>query len=248
MELHIFDMDGTIIDSMGLWGGIEKKYLDTITLPFDREAADKMAELSPRDWYIWLAANVFGGTKTPIEVNMEVLDLIIEGYKTCKLYPTFIPYVKFLKSIGHKVALATANYKRTVDCVLESHPELKGIFECIVTNDDTGGRTAHDKNVLYDVCREQLCPIPSGNFDKEYTYIYEDSPKAILHASEVGYKNLIYFNSNVILKEGPMSPAVNARLNSVVKGVYTTYNEIFIDKVTEIRDVINTLYATLSKK
>jgi beta-phosphoglucomutase-like phosphatase (HAD superfamily) len=242
MELHIFDMDGTIIDSMGLWGGIEKKYLDTIVIPFDRIAADKMAELSPRDWYIWLAANVFNGTKTPIEVNMEVIDLIIEGYKTCEIYPGFISYVKFLKDNGHRVALATANYKRTVDCVLESHHELRGIFECIITNDDTGGRTSHNKNILYDVCREQLCPISMCSFDKNHTYVYEDSPKAILHASEVGYKNLMYFNSNVILKEGPMSPEVNARLNSVIKGNYTSYGQIFREKIDEINVANNDAY------
>ena len=44
ISLAIFDLDGTILDSNGVWDDIDRRFLDSINQPWDEEFAKMVAQ------------------------------------------------------------------------------------------------------------------------------------------------------------------------------------------------------------
>lgn len=108
-KLFIFDCDGTLIDSMPMWGNIDFEYAKLNNFTITSDISDIMNHLSMgqcAEYYI----THFGLDKTVDEVLEEFSFLAAEGYRTkCPEKPGAKLFVDFLKARGIKTALVTSN-------------------------------------------------------------------------------------------------------------------------------------------
>jgi beta-phosphoglucomutase-like phosphatase (HAD superfamily) len=182
-------MDGTIIDSMKLWRGIEYQYLDSIGVKYDDNVIEATKHMSPRDWYEWISENVFKGTRTASDINAAVIDIVANKYETVEMYDGVLKYLKKLKSDGCKIAIASANFNRLVSTVMRIH-NLSDIVDITFTQDDVENKVGYNKNLLFEKCVKHFNCKPSD------CVIYEDSIHALNYANEIGFTDLVLHNSN----------------------------------------------------
>ena len=115
----IFDMDGTLIDSMYAWRGVFREFLDKYELKTPEELVG--VPEYPVGWAAKLVAD-----------QLEKLPR-----------PGAIEFVKRLKEHGFRVAVATATPLRYAYTAL-SRLGFEGLFDLVISNDELG-LSKHDE-------------------------------------------------------------------------------------------------------
>ncbi|WP_138294533.1 MULTISPECIES: HAD family phosphatase [unclassified Clostridium] len=122
----IFDLDGTILDSMGLWGEIDEAFLArrSIPMPADyKQALQPMSYAQAADYTIAR----FGLKEKPAAIMAEWDEMAREAYAhTLALKPFAGEYIRQLKGLGVPVALATASARSLYEPALRRH----GLYDC----------------------------------------------------------------------------------------------------------------------
>ena len=114
----IFDLDGTLVDSMWIWKDIDIEYLGRHNFPYDAELQSKIDGLSFHETAIYFKETY--GIKDSIEdIQKEWNDMAIEFYRT-RVFPKpgAIEYLKQLRSKGIKTGIATSNSWELLSAVL----------------------------------------------------------------------------------------------------------------------------------
>ena len=104
---YIFDMDGTLIDSMGMIMRMDRGMFDKFGLPFSEEAAETMKYI-PLPESAAFMKRIFDIPYTVDEVFRIMCDTMRGGYRTIGTKPGVIEYLKFAKKSGIKLCIATA--------------------------------------------------------------------------------------------------------------------------------------------
>lgn len=179
----IFDMDGTLIDSMSLWRHVQADCIEDIYgVKFSEEEREKLVYLYYKEFVE--CAGKFKGIEVSCDVIAEesyrrMPEKYINGEISVK--PYVLDFLKLLKSKGIGTALATATRKEL--CV----PYLKksGIYQyldCIYTTEDDAKEEKHQSSKVYDMALEHL------NGTKEDTVVFEDVLICMQTAKNNGYR------------------------------------------------------------
>ncbi len=175
----VFDLDGTILNSMYIWDEIGVRYLQKLGIEPDDEFKKSFKTLSLRQ------AAEYYRKYFNIDISMEE---IIDGVN--KMVENFYfeevlkkdnveNVLELLKNNGVKMCIATATDKYLVEKALERNGILhyfSEIHTCATVN------AGKDEAKIYDVAREMLgTPI-------ENTLVFEDALYAIKTAKCAGYK------------------------------------------------------------
>ncbi len=121
----IFDLDGTLLDSMHIWHDVDEEFFRRRNLTVTREYVEIIKNMHLQ------AAAVYTKEKYNIkedidEIVDEWLDLCAKGYmNNVDLKPGVYEYLKSLYDDGVKMAFATASEKVVCEDVLKKH----GIFD-----------------------------------------------------------------------------------------------------------------------
>lgn len=174
----IFDMDGTLIDSMPMWSSLDVKYMNSIGIEPRPDFHEKVRTLT-----ISLAAEyiheAYNTSQTPAEIEAEFKEMAYHYYSdTIPLKPGVFELVKQLAKAGYKLSVATANdISMTAACL-----KRLGIYEdfSAVVNCDMAGATKAKPDV-FDLACERM------KVSREDCVIFEDSLYAIKTAVEAGY-------------------------------------------------------------
>lgn len=177
----IFDLDGTILDSMFIWSEIGYKFLEmkNIQVP---EGSDEqfttMSLMEAAEFYI----KHFDNTAT-IEGIVADINSLVEDFYFNKVLkkPDVEEFLEFLKSRGVKMCVATATDKYMVEKALERNGLLHYFSEIYTCNGVGAGKNT---SVIYDIALEHL------GTPKEDTFVFEDALYAIETANKAGY-NLV---------------------------------------------------------
>lgn len=178
MKAAIFDMDGTLLDSMGMWTTLLPNYFveqgvgnaDTIIQEVERmsfkEAAAYMGEK-------------YGFHKTPEQIYGELEDNIFTAYKTTiALKPYVREYLLKLHNEGIAMCIATLTDLDKAEAVTKR----LGIYEFLSFILTVGEvKAGKDQPLIYERCVERL------KVDKGDCHVFEDAPYAINTAKRAGF-------------------------------------------------------------
>jgi len=132
----IFDLDGTVIDSMGIWAGIDRQFLreNGIENP-PPDVSDKLKRMSADESGKYLIER-FGLKLTVSQISQRTQELVKEQYeKYIELKPNVIELLDFLDRKGIPYGIATATYDSLAKAVLKRHGILNR-FKFILTDSD----------------------------------------------------------------------------------------------------------------
>lgn len=121
----IFDLDGTLLDSMGIWGQIDLAFLAKrgLEVPEDYMAAISHLGIQATAEY---TIRRFGLSEEPEAIIQEWLDMARRAYEEeVAAKPGVREYLEWLKSEGIPVAAATASVRELVVPALKRN----GIYE-----------------------------------------------------------------------------------------------------------------------
>ena len=175
----IFDLDGTLLDSMGVWDGAGEKYLarkGRIPAPGLREILRPMTMAETAEYF----RKEYGVPGSIEDICGEINALIEDGYVN------FLPmkeaageFLRKLKEHGVRMCVATATDRPLAEGALR-RLGVEGFFRGILTCSETG--CGKDRP---DIFLKALALLGTA---MEETVVFEDSLHAIKTAKAAGFK------------------------------------------------------------
>ena len=181
-DAAIFDLDGTLLDSMHVWSRVDEIYFEKrgMVAPDDYGAA--LAGLSYRESAEYTKAR-FGFPEPWEEIVREWTELAHEEYALrVELKPGAREYLTALNRAGVKLAVATALPEYLYRPCLERLGIL-GLFSALCSTDDTGGRGKGNGEVFL-LAAKRLGIAP------ERCAVFEDVLEGIRGAKRAGMRAL----------------------------------------------------------
>ena len=179
IKAAIFDMDGTLIDSMWVWKTVDIEYLmkRNITPPDDLRENIEHLSFSETAKYFKERFNL----NESIEAIMaEWNDIALKEYtNNVKLKPGAKEFLTLLKSNEIKIGLATSNCDMLLEVALKNN-NIYDYFDCITTTNEVNrGKNFPD---VYLLCAEKLEVAPAK------CIVFEDILPAVIGAKAAGIK------------------------------------------------------------
>ena len=169
----IFDLDGTLVDSMWMWPEIDKEYLGRFGIEYDDNLKNEIDGISFHETAVYFK-NKFG-----ISDSIEKICKDWEYKYEVKEKRGCQKFLEQLKSKGIKMGIATSNKRSMVDVVLESLG-MKNFFEVITTSDEVKkGKPAPD---VYLTTANLL------NVEPKHCLVFEDVVAGIIAGKSAGMK------------------------------------------------------------
>lgn len=178
----IFDLDGTLVDSMWMWRTIDMEYLASkgIELPENLEAFQEELEGMGFTETAMLFKERFGIPDSLEEIKETWIRMSGEKYqKEVPLKPGAKWFLGYLKERGIKIGISSSNSRELIQMVLEAHGILE-YFDCITTCCEVKrGKPAPD---VYLKTAKGLSTEP------EACLVFEDVSMGILAGKRAGMK------------------------------------------------------------
>lgn len=174
----IFDMDGTLLDSIPYWNDLALEYLKMLGVNGPENLNDRMMTMSIQEAGVFLKEE-FSLEEKPEEISAELCRRIREHYAhDIDLKPGAAAYLKYLSSQGIRMCLATASSAELGKPALERNGILK-YFDFLVDCGVVGaGKTSPD---IYHLAAERFGAEPSE------CAVFEDAAFALKTAKEAGF-------------------------------------------------------------
>lgn len=179
IEAVIFDVDGTMADSMWMWKRIDKEYLDR----FDILLPDTLqAEIEGRSFYetaVYFKEH-FGITDSIEKIMADWNEMAWEKYeKEVPLKSGVREFMKLCKEKGIRMGIATSNSRELLETIERTHG-LTEYVSCIMTGSEVPkGKPAPD---IYLAVAGELGTEPSK------CLVFEDLPAGIIAGKSAGMK------------------------------------------------------------
>ena len=177
MKGAIFDMDGTLTDSMHLWIEIGRRYLEGLGYEVSPGQTYEMTTMLLEPMAIYIREE-FGLQKPEEEIVADMNKMVEPDYfHVVGLKPTVTETLQKLQDAGVRMCVATATDRHLTEACLKRNGidrYFSAVFTC--SEEQCTKRTSH----IYDRARAFLGTAP------EETYIFEDTYTSLLGASESG--------------------------------------------------------------
>ena len=175
----IFDLDGTLVDSMGIWKDIDIEYLGArgLELPNDLQRSIEGMSFSETAHYF---KERFQLSDTVDEIKSAWNQMAWDKYSKEILFKSGAKeFVHYLKKNGIKTGIATSNSIELVKAVLGNH-DMEKQFDSIHTSCEVSkGKPAPD---IYELVANDLGVKPSE------CLVFEDIPQGIMAGKNAGMK------------------------------------------------------------
>jgi len=177
----IFDLDGTLLDSMGVWKKIDIDFLAKRGLPVPETFFDDISALSARETAEYTIA-LFAMTESVDDLLREWHDMAIHEYSyNIRLKPFAKEYLEQLKLHKIKLGTATSLSKDLAEPVLRNNG-IYHLFDILSFTDEVErGKKFPD---IYLLAAQRL-DVPPGQ-----CVVFEDVPQGITSAKSAGMKTV----------------------------------------------------------
>lgn len=176
----IFDLDGTLVDSMWIWTAIDKEYIRKYDLNIPEHFYDEMEGMSFTETAQYFLDTFPVLDKTLDELKQDWVDMAYEKYtKEVCLKEGLCEFLEDLKMRGIKIGVATSNDRALVEGTLAAR-KIAGFFGAVRTSCEVkAGKPAPD---VYLKVAEELDVPP------EKCLVFEDVPNGILAGKNAGMR------------------------------------------------------------
>ena len=175
----IFDLDGTLIDSLYVWNDVDVKFFKMHNMPVPENYVKEIAHMSFMEMAIF-THDKYGFKETPEEIAKIWMDMVEYEYANeIVLRPHVEEVLKLLKENNIKIALATTNKKELYEPCLK-HNNIEGYFDIALNVNDYG--TSKRESKIYEMIADKF------GVKKSETIVFEDILMAIKTAKEAGFK------------------------------------------------------------
>lgn len=121
IQCAIFDLDGTILDSMDVWQEIDKEFLSRWEIEFSRDYTEAMKKLTYLEGAQYTVRR-YHLKETPEEIMEEWNEMARAAYRTrLKIKSGVGRYLQELRRRGIKTALATVSSKELYSAALKAN-------------------------------------------------------------------------------------------------------------------------------
>ena len=174
----IFDVDGTLLDSMEIWEDVAIRYLKSIGVEAEPDLPEVMFTMSLPEGAAYVKEH-YRLTRETDEIIQGVLDIIRKYYEeTAPLKPGVTKILEELSGKRIPMTVATSNNKEEVEAAFK-RLGIASYFSRIFTCEEVGaGKTQPD---IYMKAAEYMGTRP------EETVIFEDVLHAIRTAKKAGF-------------------------------------------------------------
>lgn len=139
LECAIFDLDGTLVNSIDAWRIVDEIFMQRRNLPIPEDFYDRVSTLNMRQAADYVIAEC-GVKDTPDEVINEWLELLEYEYgEVITMVDGAYEFLHKLKENGVKLALATASHRELFEPCLKRHG-VYHLFDAFVTTDEVKRR------------------------------------------------------------------------------------------------------------
>lgn len=210
----IFDLDGTLLDSMWVWKKIDRIFLTKRGLTFSEEYCKALASMK-----IELAAEYtaafFNLSETPEEIINEWITLAKEAFTLhIQPKPFALKLLRYLKNNDIPAAIATTSQEELYLPALE-RLGITDMFNAII--DSQTVNCGKDRPDIFLKAASVL------NMKPYECIVFEDTPKAILCAKKAGFVTVGFLDSH--------TPEVHDEIKSLSH--FTAYDfEEFFNAIT----------------
>ncbi len=134
--MYLFDLDGTLIDSNGIWANVDRTFLSRRGLPYTKEYRENMAHM------IFPLAAQFTReychlSESCEDIMAEWMSLAKDSYAHVALKPGAVALLRKLRAQGERLAVFTSAVPEHCATALAVH-DLNPYFERVVYAHDLG--------------------------------------------------------------------------------------------------------------
>ena len=203
----IFDMDGTLMNSMDYWAIVPTEYLNLKNIKSKENTNRLFTDMGMKWWYEY--------QEIPYpyeEVSKDIYTLMQKYYDNdIVLKEGVYDMLLRLKNAGVKMVLATATDRNVVEKILK-RLNISDFFLSIFTSKEVG------KGKRYPLIFEKALEFLGT--DKETTYVFEDAIHAMQTCKNNGFKIVGVYDKNVFGDENEVKELCNYYLDKDSKYVF----------------------------
>ncbi|KAH0575445.1 Beta-phosphoglucomutase [Spironucleus salmonicida] len=178
-EYYIFDFDGTLFNSLAVFGQIDNMIMKKYNISFNRhQYEDRIGGLSIKKFTEFLTKE-FKLDVQPQQIYKDRLDAFTAQIKQIQFIDGAIQFLKLLKSQGKKVGIASATDPDYFKIITSTYPELIELTNNTIVTCYEVGKSKPDPSVYLE-CLNRL----GGNINDGI--VFEDSYPGIQGAKASG--------------------------------------------------------------
>ena len=223
-KYFIFDIDGTLVDSMGMWNLVDKITIFNrtgLTVPNEHIKALRDSVLYAEDN---LAGNIYDLFYAEV-IGQYGLDMTVEEYSNARheladyisineldFKPGAAKFLNILKSLGKKIGITTTTTKRQLGIYCEQNKKmnaqapLKKLADVIVACEDVSRKKPDPEGYLKTV--EKL------GADKKDCIVFEDSLSGAIAAKEAGLEVVSVYDESARAEQQYLEQIVDYKVES----------------------------------
>ncbi len=183
----IFDVDGTLLDSLSIWDTVAEDYLRSLGIEPRENLAETFKTFSLEQSAEY-CRSVYG-VKQSVKEIMDGIDAMMETFyrQTAPLKPGAAEFLRALAQNGVKMAVATATDRHLIEAAL-TRCGVRAYFLDMFTCTSVG--KSKNEPDIYRAAREAL------GTKKEDTWVFEDAYHAAKTAADDGFPVAALFDAS----------------------------------------------------
>ena len=181
----IFDVDGTLLDSMPIWEDVSVRYLKSLGVEAENNLPQKLERMSVEEGAAYIKEN-YGLSETEEEIAAATLKIVEDFYyNEAPLKPGVREYLDRLRAENIPMVIATSSGRPHVEAALRRLGVLD-YFGKIFTCSEVGkGKT---RPLIYEKAGEYI----GGDFKD--IYVFEDAIHALETAKQAGFYTVAVYD------------------------------------------------------